>query len=98
MLCSGHLFGERRLVDGRLEVHVAGERDGVGEREDLGGPEPAEAVCAVDPEEEVGQPSSPAGRPVGASSSLIIERVRPGLGHAGETLIFGLPGFAPPVG
>src|SRR5215207_7210947 len=58
---------ERALVDRRLEVHVASERDRVGEREDLGRPEPADAVFAVDPVEEVGEarPAQLARRPSG---------------------------------
>src|SRR3954471_12252436 len=54
------------LVDGGLQVEVAADRGGVGKREDLGRPEPADAVLAVDPVVQVRQ-SRPALRAGGAT-------------------------------
>src|SRR4051794_36886931 len=53
--CLGGLLQRQVPIDRRLEVHVTGERGGIGEREDLRRPEAADAVLAVDPVEEIGE-------------------------------------------
>ena len=42
------------VVNRRLKIHIAWERDRVAKGQDLGGPEAADSVFSVDPVEEVG--------------------------------------------
>ena len=42
------------VVNRRLKIHIAWERDRVAKGQDLGGPETADSVFSVDPVEEVG--------------------------------------------
>src|SRR5215211_2285900 len=77
------------VVDGRLEVHVATERDWIREREDLGSPETSDAVLAVDPVVEVGEagPTELAGGTPGRGIVVVDhEGISPRLGHSGEEL------------
>jgi hypothetical protein len=61
------------VVQGGFEIYVPAERHRISERQNLCRAETAEAVLAIDPVEEIrqsGLASAPAGRPVGASSSM----------------------------
>ena len=69
-------------------AHVAAERRRVGEGQDLGGPEAADAVLAVDPVEQVGEagPAEGAGGAAGGGgSSLIMKVSAQDLGGRGRT-------------